>query len=159
MIPNIKVSLQNINALSISVVLNRQNPFADKGGNMYAPRFPKSQTEGWFVILCKTNTDEVIAIKRSNWSAGNNKDRKGGNASMLGARPTTRAVIKLPEEESGGFLDGRTVDVLVASDGYPGILYKIEGVEIPDVPKVVDDGGKKDKGKNEATHGAEASDT
>jgi antiviral helicase SLH1 len=39
------------------------------------------------------------------------------------------------------------VDVFVASDGYPGMLYKVEGIKIPDVPKVTDDGGKKDKGE------------
>jgi antiviral helicase SLH1 len=145
MIPNLKIDLQNINALSLTVVLNRQNSLTDKDGKMYAPRFPKPQTEGWFVILCNANKDEIIAIKRVGWSAGG-KDKKNSNTNMIGKRPNARAVIKLPEEETGGFLDGRKVDVLVVSDGYLGMMYKIEGVEIPDVPKVVDD-GKKEKGK------------
>jgi antiviral helicase SLH1 len=146
-IPNLKVDLQNINALSLTVVLSRQNRFTDKEGKMYAPCFPKSQTEGWFVILGNGETDEIIAIKRASWGNANGRGRKNGNSSMIENRPTAWAVIKLPEEESGGFLDGRKVDVFVASDGYPGMLYKVEGIKIPDVPKVTDDGGKKDKGE------------
>ena len=57
---------------------------------------------------------------------------------------SARALIKLPTEEDGTLKDGRKVDVWVVSDGYLGIVYKIKGVEIPDAPKVVDD-GKKDK--------------
>jgi len=57
---------------------------------------------------------------------------------------SARALIKLPTEEDGTLKDGRKVDVWVVSDGYLGMVYKIKGVEIPDAPKVVDD-GKKDK--------------
>ena len=57
---------------------------------------------------------------------------------------SARALIKLPTEDDGTLKDGRKVDVWVVSDGYLGVVYKIKGVEIPDAPKVVDD-GKKDK--------------
>jgi antiviral helicase SLH1 len=147
MIPNLNVDLQNLNALSLTVVLSRQNPFSDREVKMYSPRFPKPQTEGWFVILGKEDTDEIIAIKRASWDSADSGDKRKGNSSMIGNRPIARAVIKFPEEEAGGFLDGRKVDVLVASDGYPGMLYKIGNIEIPDVPKVIDESGKKDKEK------------
>ena len=154
MIPNLKVDLHNVNALSLTVVLNRLNSLADKDGKMYAPRFPKSQTEGWFVILCNADKDEIIAIKRVGWNS--RKDEGVLTSNMKGARPNARAVIKFPEEEYGGFKDGRRFDVWAVSDGYLGMIYKIDGVEIPDVPKVVDD-GKKERVKNEGLDGAGAS--
>lgn len=95
---------------------------------MYAPRFPKSQTEGWFVLLCKEDRDEVLAIKRVNWEA---------NAS---GKVSTKTTIKLPGEEIGDLLrsggQGRKVDIWIASDGYVGMVYKIKSVEIPDPPQV-----------------------
>lgn len=39
------------------------------------------------------------------------------------------------------------------SDGYLGMTYKIKGVEIPDAPKVVDD-GKKEKPRDEKVGGS-----
>jgi antiviral helicase SLH1 len=146
-IPNLTVDVQNINAISLTVVLNRENSLTDKEGKMYSPRFPKSQTEGWFVILCNEDRDEIIAIKRTGWSSGHSSGKKSGKSNTIENRPSAKAVIKLPEEEIGGFQDGRKVDVLVVSDGYPGMLYKVGGIEIPDVPKVMDNGGKKDKAK------------
>jgi antiviral helicase SLH1 len=138
MIPNLKVEVRDITALSLTVVLNRQNNLTDRDGKMYAPRFPKSQTEGYFVILCKEDNDEIIAIKRVGWSSTGG-GQGGGNR---GPRLSTRAVIKLPGEENGIVGVGRKMDVWVASDGYLGILYKVRGVDVPDVPRVVDDGKK-----------------
>lgn len=139
MIPNLRVEVRDLTALSLNVVLSRQNNLTDRDGKMYAPRFPKSQTEGYFVILCKEDKDEIVAIKRVGWSA-----TAGQSGATRGGRLSARAVIKLPEEESGRVSDGRMVDVWVVSDGYLGMLYKVKGVQIPDVPRVVDD-GKKEK--------------
>jgi len=138
MIPDLKVDIQNVTALSLTVHLARQSPLTDRDGKMFAPKFPKSQTEGWFVILCKEGRDEIVAIKRVGWNA--QKGKGDGN------RPNARALIKFPDVD-GAIEDGRKFDVWVASDGYLGMLYKVEGVEIPDVPRVVDDnkkGGKVD---------------
>jgi antiviral helicase SLH1 len=145
-LPNVIVSVSNVTALGLTVMLSRNNPVTEKDCHIYAPRFPKSQTEGWFVIVADTSRDEVIAVKRVGWSAG------PGKQTGIGSRPTARAVIKLPEVEdvvsgAGGSKE-RMLDVLVVSDGYLGLEYKIEGVEIPAVPLVVDDGKKeKDLGK------------
>jgi antiviral helicase SLH1 len=137
MLPNLTIDVRDINALSLTVVLTRINQYTERSGKIYAPRFPKSQTEGWFVILCKEASDDIIALKRVGISA----DGKG-----RGAKLSAKAEIKLTEEEEGGYKDGRKCDIWVVSDGYVGMMYKVSGVEIPDVPKVVDD-GKKDKGK------------
>jgi len=131
-----------VNALSLTIHLNRANGLTDRDGKIYAPRFPKSQTEGWFVILCSEATDEIIAIKRAGWNAGKNNSQGRG--------PTARTVIKFPEEERGGFKDGRKFDVWIASDAYVGMVYKVQSIEVPDVPKVPDsEKGKKDGGKVE----------
>ncbi|TVY15045.1 putative helicase [Lachnellula arida] len=138
MIPHVKIHVQDLSAASLTVTLNRQNPLTDRDGKMYAPRFPKSQTEGWFVLLCKEDRDDIVAIKRVGWSSGGN----GRGPARLSAR----AVIKLPiDGDSGG--GARKLDVWVVSDGYLGMVYKIEGVEIPElrVMSVMDD-GKKEKG-------------
>ncbi|KAH6671894.1 Sec63 Brl domain-containing protein [Halenospora varia] len=131
MIPIVKIGVQDVTALSLTVTLDRKNPLSDKDGKMYAPRFPKSQTEGWFVILCKENKDEVIAIKRVGWSSG--------------GKPSARAQIKLPNDES--VVEGRKLDVWVVSDGYLGMVYKLKDVVIPDRPMVMEvmDDGKKGK--------------
>ncbi len=141
MIPDLKIDVRDITALSLTVVLNRQNQLSDRDGKMYAPRFPKSQTEGYFIILCKEDMDEMIAIKRIGWSAAG---QNGGNGGDRG-RQSTRAIIKLPGEENGMVAEGRKLDVWVASDGYLGMLYKVKGVEIPDAPRVVDVGKKDEK--------------
>jgi antiviral helicase SLH1 len=119
----------------------------DRECRIYAPKFPKSQTEGWFVIIADVARDEVIAVKRVGWGSG------PGRAVNVGSRPNARAVIKLPSIEevvsgpngSAGNRE-RKVDILVVSDGYLGLEYKVEGVEIPAAP-LVDDDRKKGKGK------------
>ncbi|KAH9210447.1 Sec63 Brl domain-containing protein [Leptodontidium sp. 2 PMI_412] len=147
-LPCLKIDVRDLTALSLTVVLTRQN-LLGPDGKMYAPRFPKSQTEGWFVILCKEDKDEIIAIKRVGWNAGG----PGGKGKSGGGRPSARAAIKLPEEESGLISDGRKTDVWVVSDGYLGMTYKIKGVEIPDAPKVMDD-DKKEKPQDETAGGS-----
>jgi antiviral helicase SLH1 len=133
MLPNLRIDIQDVNALSLTIIVKRLNPYTERTGNIYAPRFPKSQTEGWFVVLCREDRDEIIALKRVGIAA----DGKG-----RGAKLSAKAEIKLPEEEGGGFKDGRKCDVWVVSDGYVGMMYKVSAVEIPDVPRVVDDGKK-----------------
>ncbi|KAB8290439.1 hypothetical protein EYC80_010871 [Monilinia laxa] len=160
MIPNLKIEVQNVTALKMDVVIKRLNGLVDKEGKMYAPRFPKSQSEGWFVVLCKKGSDEVAAIKRLGWSAPKSKgngdgDRgkgKGNNGIIgIGVKPQAKATLRFPGTEEGeeaNIVDGRVYDVWVVSDGYRGMVYKVEGVKVPDVMRVgVGDEGKDGKGK------------
>ena len=126
-IPNVEVTVQDAKATSLTVVLKRTNPITEKDGRIYAPKFPKSQTEGWFVIVGDLKTDEVVAVKRVGWSAG------GGKTVAVGSRPTAKASIKLPEPKDS---QARKFDVLVVSDGYCGLEYRNLGVEIPGLPVV-----------------------
>jgi antiviral helicase SLH1 len=137
-IPNISVNVENVTALSLTVSLRRLNAITERDGRMFAPKYPKPQTEGWFVMVCDMAKDEVIAVKRVGWSQG------PGQSVKIGTKPTAKTAIKLPEP--GRDDNGRKFDVLVISDGYIGLQYEVLGVEIPALPKVDDDIEKAKKG-------------
>ncbi|POS78392.1 activating signal cointegrator 1 complex subunit 3 [Diaporthe helianthi] len=131
-LPNVKVVVEDITAQSVSVVLRRQNAMVERDARIYAPRFPKPQNEGWFVVVGDMARDEVYAIKRVGWSQGG-----GGKQAGVGSRPSARTSIKVPEAlQAGG---ASKLDVLVVSDGYVGMRYEVLGVEIPAKPAVDDD--------------------
>lgn len=140
-LPNLKVSVPNVTALSLTVAINRLNPLVEREGRIYAPRFPKPQTEGWFVIVGIQARDEIIAIKRANWPM--EKSPSQGNKAGANNKVATTVSISLPEAEGVDIGKTRKMDVWVVSDAYLGMEYKIGGVEIPDIPRVDDDGKKK----------------
>ncbi|KAK0637336.1 Sec63 Brl domain-containing protein [Bombardia bombarda] len=154
-IPNVQVGVEDVRAQSLTVVLRRLNAVMEREGRMYAPKFPKPQTEGWFVVVADVEKDEVVAVKRVGWSSGGGgQGQPGGPGGRkagvdVGARPMARAVIKLPPGLAKG---GRKLDVLVLSDGYVGMEYRVMGVEIPAPPAVVDGG---DLGKEKETGNGE----
>jgi len=69
-LPNVSVSLSEATGQSLTVDLKRLNPLVDRDARIFAPKFPKPQTEGWFVVVADVERDEVIAVKRVGWSAG-----------------------------------------------------------------------------------------
>ncbi|OTB06369.1 hypothetical protein M426DRAFT_319104 [Hypoxylon sp. CI-4A] len=153
-LPNINVRTEDVTAQSLAVSLKRVNPIVEREGRIYAPRYPKPQTEGWFVIVCDTARDEILGVKRAGWSSqkgpgakakGKSNANTNTNASLqVGSKPTAKTTLRLPEPDKNG--NGRKVDVLVLSDAYIGMEYRIMGVEIPALPKVDDDVDKSKKG-------------
>ncbi|KAI1747940.1 Sec63 Brl domain-containing protein [Xylaria castorea] len=137
-IPNVSIATGNLTALSVTVILKRLNAITEREGRIFAPKYPKPQTEGWFVVVCDKAKDEIIAVKRVGWSQG------PGQSTKVGSKPTAKTSIKLPEPDQNG--RGRKVDVLVLSDGYIGMQYELLGVDIPALPKVDDDVDKTKKG-------------
>ncbi|KAK5998394.1 Meiotically up-regulated gene 81 protein [Cladobotryum mycophilum] len=136
-LPNAKVSIDNVTALSLTVNIKRLNPLVDRDARIFAPKFPKSQTEGWFVIVADRARDEVIAVKRVGWS--NLADKSGQKKALgQGSFPSARAVLKLPEAKQT-----RKLDVIVVSDGYIGLEHQVLGIDIPAPPAVDDDVDKK----------------
>jgi antiviral helicase SLH1 len=118
------------------------------GVRIYAPRYPKPQTEGFFVVVSYAATDEIVALKRVGWNDptkhNGNRGRggRGGAAGRNNAGPAKlqgSAKMSLPREAQG-----RKVDVVVLSDAYLGMKWKIEGVEVPSAPEVDDSKGKGD---------------
>ncbi|KAK8090893.1 Sec63 Brl domain-containing protein [Apiospora phragmitis] len=148
-LPNITVKPENVTAHSLTVSLKRTNPIVEREGRVYAPRYPKPQTEGWFVIICNAASDEIIAVKRAGWSQG------PGKSVGTGTKPSAKVSLKLPEPERDG--KGRKVDVLVLSDAYIGLEYRVMGVDIPALPVVDDDVDKLKKGGDVAAGGASKS--
>jgi antiviral helicase SLH1 len=146
-LPILKLDLANVNAISLSLSLTRQNPakMQQNGIRIFAPRYPKPQTEGFFVILSYASTDEIIALKRVGWSdpSRNAGARGRGGRNNGGGDSRLRAMTKItfpPEAQ------GKKVDIAVHSDSYPGMKWSIDGIDVPEAPRV-DDGGKKKEGK------------
>lgn len=154
-LPSLDVSVRDdaTTSSSLTVLLRRLNPVAERDARVYAPRFPKPQTEGWFALVGDLDADEVLAVKRVTWAAraGAAAGGKGGGPPgggvAVGSRPTARAVIRLPEALGGR----RKVDVLVVSDAYPGLEYVMRGVEVPGPPEV---DGVVDKAKRPGQDGS-----
>jgi len=132
-LPDVEVSLpsDSLTPESITVVLRRKNPLTDREARAYAPRFPKSQTEGWIVIVGDKQRDQVWGVKRVAWQ---------GDVGV-GRRPSAKAVVKIPspdvvlDDEVGkkqdGEAEGRKVDVWVLSDAYVGLEWVFDGVVLP----------------------------
>ena len=162
-LPDVKVSVEGEPTTSgVRIQLKRVNPLLDREGRVFAPRYPKPQVEGWFVVLADREKDEVLAVKRVGWPStgassssgarrgggggerarggrgrGGRNDGGGGREGGGGAGPVAKVTMKLRPEDAS-----RKIDVLVVSDAYIGLEYKIEGVEIPAAPKP---GGGPDK--------------
>ncbi|KAI1093636.1 Sec63-domain-containing protein [Rostrohypoxylon terebratum] len=158
-VPNVSVRVEDVKAQSLVVFMKRLNPVTEREARIYAPRYPKPQNEGWFAVVCDVARDEIIGVKRVSWSqkgaASSNNNKKSSNAKQsagvqVGSMPTAKTVLKLPEPGVG---DGpRKVDVLVLSDAYVGMEYRVMGVEIPALP-TVDDDVDKSKGKGKQKEG------
>ncbi|KAF1921266.1 Sec63 Brl domain-containing protein [Ampelomyces quisqualis] len=146
-LPVVKLDLGTVNAISLSLNMTRQNParMQQTGIRIFAPRYPKPQTEGFFVILTYSSTDEIIALKRVGWhdpTGGGSGSRGGRNAGGAGSRLTASTRITFPPEAQG-----KKVDVWVHSDSYPDMQWGIKGIEVPEAPTVDAYGKGKDKGK------------
>lgn len=131
MLPNISVSIGDKTALSLAVHIKRHNALVDREARIYAPKLPKPQSEGWFIVVADVAKDEVIAVKRLAWGSPTATGKR-----KVDAKPTARATIKLPQPEAG---IARNVDILVLSDAYVGMEHRIMNVEIPAPPSVDDD--------------------
>lgn len=133
-LPQVKVEMGMVNAVSATVNLSRLNPAraGREGIRIYAPRYPKPQSEGYFVILSYTGSDEIVALKRISWNTT-------GRGASTGSRLQASAKISLPAEAQG-----RKIDVVVLSDAYLGMKWKIGHVDVPQAP-VVEDGKGKEK--------------
>ncbi|KAF2834722.1 Sec63-domain-containing protein [Patellaria atrata CBS 101060] len=130
-LPELKVHVSDVTARGTTVNIVRTKPMHDRQYRMYAPRFPKPQTEGFFVVVEDVAAGEVVAMKRVGWPLDTGRS-KGPSGLRI------KTSIKLPES-----LSERKLDCRVVSDGYIGMEWRVERVEVPAVPAVGEDGGKK----------------
>ena len=130
-LPNLSVNVIDVNALGLTVKLVRSNSEMQPHYRIFAPKFPKPQSEGFFVVVADMAKDEVLALKRINWPP---VEKLRGSED----KPTSRVILKL-EPRSVEW----KVDVLVASDAYVKMVWKIKNIEIPAAPAVEDYNRKK----------------
>ena len=166
MLPNVKATVTDTTALGLTITLTRLNVHPSPEYRIYAPRYPKPQSEGFFVVVADRARDEVLALKRVNWpsststtdsaSSANRSSGGGGIGGKAAASAgkgkgkgkegrqatttTARAVFKLKPETKE-----RKVTVCVVSDAYVGLQWEVE-VDVPAVPLVEEDEGKTKKG-------------
>ncbi|KAI9683875.1 MAG: hypothetical protein M1829_004209 [Trizodia sp. TS-e1964] len=142
LLPDLAVAVTGTTALSVSVVLTRLNTTKLIPPRMWAPKFPKPQPEGWFVILTEASTSEIIALKRVGWQAGTSaamgekgtsRGRNEGERGLLKAQAT----LKISQSAKA-----RKMDIYVVSDGYIALTVHIRGVEVPAAPSTDDPGEK-----------------
>ena len=138
-LPNLEVTATDVTALGLTATLVRLNAHPDLEYRVYAPKYPKPQSEGFFVLVAGTAKDEVLALKRVNWplSEGFARPRPtAGKDKSKDRQVSARATIRLKP----GAVE-RRLSLWVISDAYIGMKWEVE-TEVPGAPQV-DDGGKK----------------
>lgn len=131
---------------SLTVTLRRRNELRDREGRIYAPRFPKPQSEGYFVIITASGGLNVLGMKRANWpgiASGTNASSKSGQASSAGSSSGGRirggkleANVKVRLPDYLIMEREMNVDILVMSDAYPGMEWRVEGIHVPQMARI-----------------------
>lgn len=149
-LPHLSVSVASISAKGVAVSLTRRNQPTTPECKVYAPRFPKPQTEGFFLIICSALPNgmdgELLGLKRVSWPPvskrnGNGKGKGNNGAGSSRGGPvndnkggllTVRSNVKFPE----GILADSTststarVNIKVISDSYVGMAWAVSNVEV-----------------------------
>ena len=126
---------------NLRVSIKRGNKFIDLEARIHAPRFPKPQTEGFFVLALppgavtssawavNMTTRDILALKRANWPSVSKTTRGANQVSGV-----SHVKLRVPVEELGL---GREqvdsvvmVDIVVLSDSYPGMEWRLEAVKV-----------------------------
>ena len=118
-LPILKIGVVDVSAIDLTVNVTRINSALHPDYRIWAPRFPKPQSEGFFIIVADVVKDEVLALKRISWQSGMER----GDDTY---RPVIKSVVKLPS--SCGL--SQKVDVIVTSDSYVGMVWKIRDIHI-----------------------------
>lgn len=167
-LPRLTLSIPTTSPKGLTVSLTRHNAPLNSDNRIYAPRFPKPQTEGFFLLVCTANPDssdgDLLALKRVSWPSASRRNnpnrpaitpsssagpsrRKNNPAGPPGL--SVRSTVKFPEAVVSACESGRLgVNVRVLSDSYPGMGWSLENVvvEVGAVKEmVVDESGVPDK--------------
>ncbi|EPS38085.1 hypothetical protein H072_8181 [Dactylellina haptotyla CBS 200.50] len=126
-LPHLDISAHSeLTGSTITVKLIRKNKPLDSENRIHAPKFPKSQTEGYFVVFGSEATDAVWALKRISWpSRGGNKEKgRGTPAGQLSISFTLDVPkeVRTDDYESGGGAGNMVLWVI--SDGYHAMRWK-----------------------------------
>lgn len=124
MLPILDVQLSNPNATGLTVNIVRLNAPRQPDYRVYAPKYPKPQSEGYFLLVVDPARDEILALKRITWPPTANVT---GTSNKL----SSRTPVEIDPTEFK-----RRVDVIVISDAYIGMRWQVPGVEIPPAPLI-----------------------
>ncbi|PWY77709.1 DEAD/DEAH box helicase [Aspergillus eucalypticola CBS 122712] len=140
-LPNLSLSIPTITPNGLTVTLTRKNAPRDRDYRIYAPRFPKPQTEGYFMLVYSGGASsdgkngELLALKRVSWPSSSNQRNGGGSGFGPSRKPNdnrngplvVRSSVKFPENVRG---QSMRVTVKVVSDSYPGMEWTLSDVEV-----------------------------
>ena len=145
-LPQLSLSISRVSSTGITVSLNRRKRHPDSDFRIYAPKFPKPQTEGYFLIVSTATPDgkdgELLALKRVSWPPQNGYGSRSGNAQGSSKNnndnrnknnngPFVRSSVKFPEQLLEEYMaSGKGVNVRVISDSYLGMEWSLENVEV-----------------------------
>jgi antiviral helicase SLH1 len=132
----------------MSVNLTRHNAPTHSEFRIYAPRFPKPQTEGYFLIVCNARPDgtdgELLGLKRVSWPskqyhgkgrAGPSRGTQGPSKDQSNRSISVRSLVKFPgaalvESSSVTTTGMARVNVKLFSDSYIGMQWSLSNVEV-----------------------------
>jgi len=124
-LPQIALRASNLQSDHFVVEISRRNGLTNDNGSIYAPRFPKPQTEGYFVLVSREGTfEELVALKRASWSLQDTGGsvKRGRKAQKM----ESRVRITVPPLKTEN-----KVHVFVVSDAYPGMSWELKDVSVP----------------------------
>ena len=127
-LPNLAVNMLAVNALGFTVNVTRRNQPISPDCGIFAPRYPKFQSEGFFLVAGNAVSDQVYAVKRVNWPSFEPQ----GSTLKIRKRLTAKAALRLEP-----CTEEREVNVFIISDAYIGMEWQ-HNITIPAVPAVVE---------------------
>lgn len=159
LLPQLSLSVTKAAPTGITVSLTRRKHHPDPEFKIFAPKFPKPQTEGYFLIVSTAKTDgsdgELLALKRVSWpspssfnnngsngqsSSSKNNNRNNSNNNKKDKAPlVVRSAVKFPkslvEELVTSFPTSSAeralkANIRVISDSYLGMEWTLSDVEV-----------------------------
>ncbi|KAL2364240.1 hypothetical protein RJZ56_002810 [Blastomyces dermatitidis] len=137
LLPTVSISLSEHSSAGLTLFLTRKSPIplrgaqrkpttqdGDQSFRIYAPHFPKPQTEGWFVLVT-SNADlsagareDILALKRVSWASSAGASRANGRDHVV-----ARAKVRFPE---GWNRDASRAEGVEVGSGSSGAVEKGE---------------------------------
>ncbi|KKY17469.1 putative dead deah box [Phaeomoniella chlamydospora] len=137
----------NSSSASLTFILSRLNRPSTSNPeiHIYAPRYPKPQTEGFFVLATTITTttssssanEELLALKRVNWPSKPTSSHPSHSSSQSSI--STKITLNIPPPPSPPATTTNTTDITLRikvqliSDSYPGMQWTIGSIDL-DIP-------------------------
>ena len=131
-LPQLRIEVCDVQHDHLTVTLARKNRLLRSNAEIYAPRFPKPQTEGYFILAVREKPCEgLLALKRASWPVRSQDSKSQHNSSSDNLRRECRNTVRLPV-----LAQDSMVKIHVISDAYPGMSWTLANVSVPAEPPV-----------------------